>query len=68
MKHKLALDDIAEVKRRKTNIEECIVKLGKEADKLSITAEKNQDFTILAKANSFRATQEKKAEEVKEIE
>ena len=56
-KLKLVMEDIAEVKQRKANIEECIGCLGKEADELSIQAEKKQDFTALAKANSFRAAQ-----------
>ena len=48
------MEDIAEVKQRKGNIEECISHLGK-ADELSILAEKKQDFTALAEANSFHA-------------
>ena len=46
-KRKLAMEDIAEVKQRKANIEECIGRLGKEADELSIQAEKKQDFLLL---------------------
>ena len=67
-KLKLVMEDIAEVKQRKANIEECIGCLGKEADELSIQAEKKQDFTALAKANSFHAAQKDKRDEIIELE
>ena len=67
-KRKLAMEDIAEVKQRKANIEECVGSLEKEADELSILAEKKQDFTALAKANSFRAAQKDKRDEIMEFE
>ena len=47
------MEDIAEVKQRKANIEEWISRLGKEADKLNVLAEKKQDFTALAKQILF---------------
>ena len=67
-KRKLTMEDIAEVKERKANIEECIDRLGKEADKLSILEEKKQDLSALAKANSFRAAQKHKGDEIIELE
>ena len=67
-KQKLAMEEIAEVKQRKANIEECVGSLEKEADELSILAEKKQDFTALAKANSFRAAQKDKRDEIMEFE
>ena len=62
------MQDIAEVKRRKANIEECISRLGKEADELSLLAEKKQDLSALAKANSFRAAEKDKEDEIMELE
>ena len=62
------MQDIAEVKRRKANIEKCISRLGKEADGLSLLAEKKQDLTALAKANFFRAAQKDKEDEIIELE
>ena len=62
------MEDIAEVKQRKSNIKECIGRLGKEADELSILAEKKQDFTALAKGNSFLAAQKYKRHEIIELE
>ena len=62
------MEDIPEVKQRKANIEECISCLGKEADELNILAEKKQDFPALAKANSFRAAQKDKRDEIIELE
>ena len=67
-KRKLVMEDIPEVKQRKTNIEECIGCLGKEADELNILAEKKQDFPALAEANSFRAAQKDKRDEIIELE
>ena len=52
----------------KANIEECIGRLGKEADELSILAEKKKDFTAFAKANSFRAAKKDKRDEIIELE
>ena len=62
------MEGIAEVKERKANIEECIGCLGKEADELNILAEKKQDFPALAKANSFRAAQKDKRDEIIKLE
>ena len=62
------MEDIPEVKQRKANIEECIGCLGKEADELNILAEKKQDFPALAKANSFRASQKDKRDEIIKLE
>ena len=67
-KRKLAMEGIAEVKQRKANIEECIGRLGKEADELSILAEKKQDFTALPKANYFYAAQKDKREKIIDLE
>ena len=64
-KRKIASDDIAELKRQKLNEEECILNLNKEIEQKSLEAEEKQDFTFLAKANSFRATKKTKAEKVK---
>ena len=65
---KLAMEDIAEGKQRKGNVEEFIDHLWKEADELSILTEKEQDFTNLAKANSFRPVQKDKRGEIIELE
>ena len=67
-KRKLVMEDIAGVKQRKANIEECISRFGKEADEISILAEKKQNFTALAKANSFHAAQKNKRDEIIELE
>ena len=63
-KQKIASDDIAELKRQKLNDEECILNLNKEIKQKSLEAEEKQDLTLLAMANSFRATQKTKAEKV----
>ena len=67
-KQKLVMENIAEVKQRKANIEECSSCLRKEADELSILAQKKQDFTALAKANSFCAVQKDKRDEIIKLE
>ena len=64
-KKQIASDDIAELKRQKLNEEECILNLYKEIEQKSLKAEEKQDLTLLAMANSFRATQKTKAEKVK---
>ena len=64
-KRKIASDDIAELKRKKLNEEECILNLDKEIEQKSLEAEEKQDFTLLTMANSYRATQKTKAEKVK---
>jgi hypothetical protein len=64
-KRKIASDDIAELKRQKLNEEECILNLNKEIEQKSLEAEEKQDLTLLAMANSFKATQKTKAEKVK---
>jgi hypothetical protein len=64
-KRKIASDDIAELKRQKLNEEECILNLNKEIEQKSLEAEEKQDLTLLAMANSFKATQKTKTEKVK---
>ena len=61
----MASDDIAELKRQKLNEEECILNFIKEIEQKGLEAEEKQDLTLLAMANSFRATQKTKAEKVK---
>jgi len=66
-KRKLAADDIAELKRKKLCEEECIQNLNQQVEEKSLEAEEKQDFTLLAEANSFRATQKTKTEKVKKL-
>ena len=55
---------MAGLKRQKLNEEECILNFNKEIEEKSLEAEEKQDLTLLAMANSFRATQKTKAEKV----
>ena len=64
-KRKIASDDIAELKRQKLNEEECILNLNKEIEQKSLEAKEKQDLTLLAMANSFRATQKREVDKVK---
>ena len=67
-KRKLAADDIAELNRKKLYEEECILQiLNHQVEEESLEAEEKQDFTLLAEANSFWATQKTKTEKVNKL-
>ena len=53
-KRKLILEEISEIKRKKLDVEQCILSLKTGIEKYSIHAEKKQDMSLLTKANSFR--------------
>ena len=52
-KRSLILDEISELKKKKLNMEQCIVSLKSDIEKYSLEAEEKQDLTLLPKANSF---------------
>ena len=49
----MILDEISEIKRKKLDVEQCILSLKTGIEKYSIQAEK---MSLLTKANSFRKT------------
>ena len=53
-KRSLILDKISAVKKKKLNVEKCIVSLKSTIEKYSLKSEEKQDLTLLSKANSFR--------------
>ena len=60
-KRKMIQEEISDIKKRKVVVEKCILSLESDIEKYSSDAEKEQDMTLLTKANSFRkAVVEKK--------
>ena len=53
---------MSEVKRKKLTPEQCICCLEKDMVQIYVHAEAKEDFAILAKANSFKETIDKKKE------
>ena len=53
-------EEIKNVQNKKSNLEETIKSLLKDADELSFEAEKENCLTLLAKANSFRNSAKEK--------
>ena len=67
-KRKLIQVELAEVKRNKSELEQSVMLLLKDADKYSQEAEKKRDFAILANANIFRETASKKKVLIKTLD
>ena len=61
-KRKLKLEEIAEVKEKKQALLSCINSLEIDIESYSIAAEKENDLSLLTKANSFRVTVKSKRE------
>ena len=61
-KRKLKLEEIAEVKEKKTDLEAAIKGLKNVGEEYSIAADKANDLTLLTKDNSFRVTVRQKKE------
>lgn len=61
-KRKLKLEEIAEVKEKRIALESCIKSLEVDIESYSIAAEKENDMSLLTKANSFRGTVHSKKE------
>ena len=56
VKRELIDHETNDVKKRKLDLETCVERLNKDADKLSFEAEQKNNLTLLIKANSFRKT------------
>ena len=67
-KRKSICDEIIEIKRQKQDLQQCINVLNKDADQLSLEAEENKDFTLLAKANAFRNKSKEKETTVNDLD
>ena len=67
-KRKLKLEEIAEVKEKKRALEGAIKSLETDIEAYSIAAEKENDMTLLTKANSFRVTVGQKKETLSSLE
>lgn len=61
-------EQIAEVQNQKANVKDTIKSLLDDADKYCFQAEKENDLTLLTKANSFRNTAKDKEKTLKELE
>ena len=67
-KRKLKLEEIADVKEKKRAIESCIKSLEGDIETYSLAAEKDNDMTLLPKANSFRVSVRAKKETLSTLE
>lgn len=67
-KRKLFLDDLDELKNKKTRLEDAVCELENNADKLAEKAESSGDFKYIFQSNSFRRSAKEKKEELKEID
>lgn len=67
-KRKLKLEEIAEVKEKKRALESCIESLEADIENYSLAAEKDNDMSLLTKANSFRVTVKSKRETLLTLE
>ena len=68
LKRKLKLEEIAEVKEKKRALEAAITTLQTDIEEYSIAAEKENNLTLLTKANSFRVTDRQKKETLSSLE
>ena len=66
-KRKLVNEEIAAVKKKKQELESCVEVLEKDADQLSIEAEKAMSWELVAKANAFRASAVEKRSTIAEL-
>ena len=62
LKRKLKLEEIAKVEEKKRALEAAIKSLATDIEEYSIAAEKENNLTLLTKANSFRVTVRQKKE------
>ena len=67
-KRKFISDEIANVKRKRVELEQTIVLLEKDIDKYSLKAEKKNDMSYLVKANAFRVKKTEKRELVRTLD
>ena len=56
------------MKKKKQELESCVEVLEKDADQLSIEAEKIMSWELVAKANAFRASAVEKRTTIAELE
>lgn len=61
-KRKLKMEEIADVREKKRAIESSIKSMEDDVESFSLAAEKENDLTLLSKANSFRTTIKSKKE------
>ena len=67
-KRKMKMEEIATVTEKKRAVESCIDSLNKDIETYSISAEKDADLTLLAKANSLRVTVNSKKKTLASLE
>lgn len=67
-KRKMKMEEIATVTEKKRAVESCFDSLNKDIETYSISAEKDADLTLLAKANSSRVTVNSKKETLASLE
>ena len=67
MKRKSIDEEIVLVKMKKQEVKDTIRDLNKDADTLGYEAEKEENMTLLTKANAFRSAAKEKEETLKNL-